>query len=322
MDGRGRLAQPLKRPLPAAKPGDAPVQRRGRGHKSAGRTRITRFMRNWPAMRIADLRPPRFAGAAASALLILASIGYGVVKGGHIPMIAGFLKDTSDAAANAAGFRIAAVALSGEKHVSRAEIFAAAGVTERASLLFLDVETARARLKAIPWIADAAVRKLYPDHLQITVTERAAFALWQSGGKVSVISADGTVVGALSDARFAGLPLVVGSGAQTRAKDFLALLDNYPSIRDQVRASILIAERRWNLKLKNDLDVRLPETDIAPALDRLAALDRDKRLLTRDIATIDLRLPDRVTLRLSDEAARAREEALKDKKPKRKGGDA
>jgi cell division protein FtsQ len=271
---------------------------------------------------MADLRLPRWAGAAASALLILASIGYGVAKGGHGPMIVGFLKDTRDAAANAAGFRIAAVSLSGEKQVSRAEIFAAAGVTERASMLFLDVDGARARLKAIPWIADATVRKLYPDRLQITVTERDAFALWQLDGKVSVISADGTVVGPLDDWRFANLPLVVGAGAARKARDFLAVLDDHPDIRKQVRASILVAERRWNLKLKNGVDVRLPEFDFSRALDTLTALDRDKQLLARDISAVDLRLPDRVSVRLSDEAARAREEALKDKKVKRKGGDA
>jgi len=237
-------------------------------------------------------------------------------------MIAGYLTDARDAAANAAGFRIAGVSLSGEKQVSRAEIFAAAGVTARASLLFLDVDHARACLKAIPWIADATVRKLYPDRLQITVTERDAFALWQLDGKVSVISADGTVVGPLVDWHFAHLPLVVGAGAAAQAQDFLAVLDAHPDIRRQVRASVLVAERRWNLKLKNGVDVRLPESDVAQALDRLADLDRDKRLIGRDIAAIDLRLPDRVSVTLSDEAAEARAEAFKDKKVKHKGGDA
>jgi cell division protein FtsQ len=321
MDGRGRLAQPLTRTEqidPAQAAGAAPARPR----RSAKRpTRISRFMRNW-SMRMADLRLPRWAGAAASALLILASIGYGAAKGGHVPMIVDFLSDARDAAANAAGFRIAAVSLSGEKHVSRAEVFAAAGVTDRASLLFLDVDAARARLKAIPWIAEAAVRKLYPDRLQITVTERDAFALWQRDGKVSVISADGTVVGSLADWHFAHLPLVVGPGAAARAREFLALLDAHPEIRRQVRASILIAERRWNLKLKNGLDVRLPETDVLRALDTLAELDRDKHLISRDIVAIDLRMPDRVSVRLSDDAAHAREEALKDKTAKRKRSDA
>ena len=68
------------------------------------------------------------------------------------------------------------------------------------------------------------------------------------------------------------------------------------------------------------VDIRLPETDVGPALDTLLAFDRDKRLISRDILTIDLRLPDRVTVRLSDAAAQAREDARRP--PKRKGGDA
>jgi cell division protein FtsQ len=117
------------------------------------------------------------------------------------------------------------------------------------------------------------------------------------------------------------LPLLVGKGAERTGHDFLAVVDRYPDIRGMLRASVLIAERRWNLRLNNGVDVRLPETDVEQALDRLVTLDREKKLLSRDIAGIDLRLPDRVTVRLSDGAAQAREDALKDKK-KKKGGDA
>jgi cell division protein FtsQ len=67
--------------------------------------------------------------------------------------------------------------------------------------------------------------------------------------------------------------------------------------------------------------VELPEDGVEHALDRLVALDRDKKLLSRDITMVDLRLPDRVTVRQSDAAAVAREEALRPKKPK-KGGNA
>jgi cell division protein FtsQ len=107
-----------------------------------------------------------------------------------------------------------------------------------------------------------------------------------------------------------------------QAHEFLTLLARYPLIRDQVRASILVADRRWNLKLNNGLDIRLPETGIADAFETLLSLDRDKKLLSRDIASVDLRLPDRVTVRLSDGAAQAREDALKERRAKKKGGDA
>jgi cell division protein FtsQ len=252
---------------------------------------------------------------------VLASGLYGAVKGGHIPEIATAIKDTADSAANAAGMRIATVSLSGQRQVSREEIFAAAGVTDHSSLLFLDVGAARARLEAIPWVAEATVRKFYPDRLQITITEREPFALWQINGKVQVIAADGTVLSNRIEPRLASLPFVVGPGAALAARDFLAVLDAYPAIRDQVRASILVAERRWNLRLKSGLDVRLPDANVEAALDTLARLDREKALLTRDITAVDLRLSDRVTVRVSDAVAQAREDAIK-KATKKKGGDA
>jgi cell division protein FtsQ len=276
---------------------------------------------NAHADRLERLRPPRGAGVAASALIILASIAFGVVRGDHLPQVVEALHDVRDSAANAAGFNITGVALTGNKHMSREEIFATVGVTGHSSLLFLDVADARARLKTNPWIADATVQKLYPDRLQIAITERAAFALWQKDGRVGVIADDGTVLEPYLSRGFVSLPLFVGAGAATRAKEFQALIARYPDIRDQMRAAVLVSERRWNLRLKNGVDIALPEDGVAQALDRLVALDRDKKLLSRDITLVDLRLLDRVTVRQSDAAAAAREEALKAKKPK-KGGSA
>jgi cell division protein FtsQ len=268
---------------------------------------------------LANFRMPRGSGAAASVLLIGASLIYGSVAGGHVSDITGQLADLRDAAANTAGFRIASIALTGQKQISREDALTAAGITGRTSLLFLDADSARKRLKTNPWIAEATVLKLYPDRLQIGITERQAFALWQKNGRLSVIAEDGTVLEPYVARRFTGLPLVVGAGAEIRAKDFFALIGRYPEIRGAVAATILVAQRRWNLRLKNGIDIRLPETDVEAALTTLVSLDREKKLLSRDIAAIDLRLPDRVTVRLSDEAAQAREDALKPK-AKRKGG--
>jgi cell division protein FtsQ len=278
-----------------------------------------RLPRRW-AIWIFNMRVPSGLGLAASAVFLLATVAYGIVVGDRIPAIVDGFRDARDAAANAAGFRIAAIALSGERHVSREEILSVAGVTGTTSLLFLDVEAARDRLKTNPWIADATVLKLYPDRLQIGIKEREAFALWQQAGRVSVVAGDGTVLEPYVNPRLTRLPLVVGVGAAARAQEILPLLERYPDLRDQVRAAILIAERRWNLRLRNGLDIRLPETAVEQALVTLVGLDRDKKLLSRDIVFVDLRLPDRVTVQLSEAAAAQRAEALKEKKPAKKGG--
>src|ERR1700730_12484008 len=204
-------------------------------------------------------RLPSGIGIAGSVLLLAGALGYGVVKGQHLPDLITWFKDARDTAANSVGLRIAAISLTGSKEVSREEILTTAGVTGRPSLLFRDADAARTRLMANPWIGDAEVLKLYPDRLQITVTERQAFAIWQKDGRVSVIAADGTVLEPFVERRYVGLPLVVGKGAPRPATDFLALIDRYPDIRAMVRASILVAQRRWNLRLANGIDVLLPE---------------------------------------------------------------
>jgi len=322
MDGRGRLVEPVTDDADARPvAGSTPARRRMRARKKKRVIKLPLFLHRWMGP-LSHIHIPRFTGVAATVLFLLGAIGYGTVRGEHIPEFVAGLRDARDGVANLFGFRITSIALAGQRQVTREEVLTTAGVTGRTSLLFLDAADVRTRLKSNPWISEATVLKLYPGRLHISVTEREAFALWQKNGKVSVISGDGTVVEPFVARRFANLPLVVGLGAETRAKEFLALLNQYPQVRDQMRAGVLVAQRRWNIKLKNGIDVRLPENDVAQALDMLTKLDREKKLLTRDVAAIDLRLPDRVTVRLSDEAGAAREELFKDKKPKKKGGDA
>lgn len=316
MERRGRLAQSLKlkRPPSSALWPESPGWR------------WPRFARRWGGA-LVDLKVPRGAGSSAAAMLLLASVSYGVVKGGHGPQIIANIQDLCDAAANELGFRIAEVALQGEHEVGRDEILILAGITERSSLLFLDAASMRARLLANPWIADATVLKLYPDRLRIEIKERKPFALWQKDGRVALIAADGIVLQTTVPARFAGLPLVVGNGAEQDARDFLALIARYPTIAQLTEASVLVAERRWNLHLKDGVEILLPERETDRALRTLVDLDHTDKLLSRDVTAIDLRLPDRVTVRQSDGAAAVREQALKDaeksKKSKTgKGGEA
>jgi cell division protein FtsQ len=273
------------------------------------------------ANRIIALNLPRGFGYFATAVLFSATATYGVIVGGHLPTVTAAIHDGADSAARAAGFGLSTIAISGRKYLTEADIRRAAGIGPGTSVLFFDAATAREGLLSIPWIADAQVRKLYPDRIDIDIVEREAFALWQLKGKIQVIAQDGTVIAPGEAAPRPNLPLVVGIGADKRAKDIVALFDKFPDIAAKTYAAVLVAERRWNLRLKNGMDIRLPESDPAAALNELVALDRDRKLLSRDIVAVDLRLRDRVTVRMSDALAKAREDAAKAKSAKRKGSE-
>ncbi|CAA0104673.1 Cell division protein FtsQ [Starkeya nomas] len=260
------------------------------------------------------------AGTWLTALLFAATGIYGLERGGHMPTAIETVRDMGDAAANLAGFRIANVNLSGQNHVTPGDILATAGVKPTSSLVFLDAEGARTRLEELAWIKRATVQKLYPDRLDIQIVEREGFALWQKDGKINVIARDGTVIAPYSDdARYIRLPIVVGDGAEKSVVEIVEALSLVPGVRDQVRAAIRVADRRWTLKMRNGIDVRLPERGLVDALQQLAVLDKDKSLLSRDITIVDLRLPDRVSVRLSDAAYEARQAELKARAKAKKG---
>jgi cell division protein FtsQ len=328
MDGGGRLVRSLRSlgpqaDLKAAAIGAVILLRERLGlRRAVARTPREREQPPHRLIALVERYLPHRAGVAATMLILLGSAGFGIVKGGHLEELTSALSDTRNAIANSAGFRITTVAINGRKQLSQDEVLGVGGVNGRSSLLFLDAATVRDKLKANPWIAEATVLKLYPGRLQIDIVERSAFALWQQDGRLSVISDDGAVLEPYVSRRFLALPLVVGKGAETRARDFLALLARYPQVRSVTKAAIFVGERRWNLRLKDDLDVRLPENDIGNALASLSKLDKEDRLFSRDIVAIDMRLPDRLTVQLSEDAAKAREELFKDKKSKKKAGDA
>src|SRR3979409_1673869 len=225
MDGAGRLARSLRSLGPQADLKAAAVgavvllrERLGRRRPPPGP-----WLRRPPPHRFIlalDRFLPHRTGVMLTVLMLIGSACLGIVKGGHVDELTQALSDTRNAIANSAGFRITTVAINGRKQLSQDEVLAIGGVNGRSSLLFLDAAIVRDKLKTNPWISEATVLKFYPGQLQIDITERSGFALWQQGGRLSVIADDGAVLEPYVSRRFKGLPLVVGKAAEVRARDF------------------------------------------------------------------------------------------------------
>lgn len=264
---------------------------------------------------------PRGLGSAAAIAILAGFWSVGFYTGGHYDTFRAENGTFQDIAARLVGLKVGSVAVTGNHELTVDEIFATAAMPATSSLPFLDIAAVQERLKKLPLIAEASVRKLYPNRLAIDIVERTPFALWQIDGQVSIVSADGTAIDTMRDDRFIHLPHVVGVGANRRVKEFVGILLEVPELANQVRAGTLVGERRWNLKLKNGVDVKLPEDEPAKALTRLAEADKEMRLLSKDIIGVDLRIPDRIVVRLSEESAQARMDVLEKKleKLKRRG---
>jgi cell division protein FtsQ len=261
-------------------------------------------------------RVPRHLGTVLALGFFTAVAGYGLVLGGQYDAFQRAFGEPRDVVARALGFGIEKVTISGLSQLSEREILGIAGVSPRVSLPFISAADIRGKLEAVALVRSASVRKLFPSELVINLTEREPFALWQKDGELFVVSGDGTMIDTMRDGRFASLPLVVGAGANARAAEYTAILDAAGPLRDRIRAGMLISGRRWNLKMNNGIDIRLPEQGATAAVARLARLEREQGLLEKDVLAVDLRMTDRVVVRLSEEAAATHAELVK-KRPAR-----
>jgi cell division protein FtsQ len=254
------------------------------------------------------------------AILFFTGIGgYGVVRGGQYQAFVAANGDPIDLAAKFLGFDIAAVTIVSERELTETEVLAAAQISPRNSLVFLDVAKVRDNLKKLSLIKEVSVTKLYPNRLLIEIEERQPFALWQKDGQVHIVAADGATLDNLRDDRFIHLPLVVGGGANEHLAEYLGLLEQAGDLKEKVTAGIFVGGRRWTLKLTNGVEILLPEKDAGAALAALNRLQRESRVLDKDILSLDFRAPDHMVARLTEEAAAARAESLTHK-PKQKGG--
>lgn len=196
-----------------------------------------------------------------------------------------------------AGLRVTDVVIEGRANTPEPLLRAALGVSKGDPILGFSVEQARKRIEELSWVEQATVERRLPNTVVVFLQERRPFAIWQNQGKFVLIDRAGLVVDNQDVAHFRHLPLVVGAGAPTGAAALLDAIQERPALTGRIVAAVRVAERRWNLRMKNNADVMLPEGHEAAALDRLLHLHQTQAILDRPLAAIDLRLADKLVVR-------------------------
>lgn len=229
---------------------------------------------------------------------VLIAILAGLWASGTPQRLAGGLRDGVLDLTARAGLRLGEITVTGRGRTGNDTILDALGVHMGDPILGIDLRAAKARLEAVPSIRAAAIERRLPSRLHVVIAERQPMALWQHDSQFSLIDRDGHVIpGGLEG--FEDLPLVVGDGAPVAAADLLAMLATEPALAARVKAAVRVGYRRWDLHLDdpvNGLEVKLPEENAESAWHRLAQLEGNHDLSRRHVASIDMRLSDRLIL--------------------------
>ncbi len=269
----------------------------GKNARRASSRRKPSLIRRMPAWMERAIRP----AIIASVTLILLSGGVAAWRGDGIAALGDLARETVLGWTVSAGITVDNVLVEGRDKTSTERILAALEVRRGMPLFAFSPERARERLLALGWVGDARVERRLPDTIFVDLVERRPAAIWQNKGKFALVDETGAVIGPEDVAQYGNLKVIVGADAPDNFAELFDMLESQPDLKERVVAAVRVSERRWNVKLDNDMTVLLPEDGIEEAWATLAAAASEEQLLERNVTRVDLRMPDRVTVRRAPE---------------------
>lgn len=260
-----------------------------------------RGSQNWVAaqMRAAKHSPKAFFHFILKIIGTFAFLIFiGLWLGGYLPAIRTSLNNWKVDRLMSAGFVVEQIDVMGEGRLNERDIRLAAQIQTGSYFFGVDLDAARDRTESLPWVDRAVVRRLWPNRIVVQVVETTPYALWQNEGQLHLLSDTGALIVPVEAAASvpSGLKTYIGADAPAAAQSIEAVLAPYGEIWSRVESLVQFPSGRWDLHLRNDAVVRLPVEDIEVAVQRLAKLDRETFILSREVGTIDLRLSDRIGL--------------------------
>lgn len=205
------------------------------------------------------------------------------------------------------GFQVAKIEVQGLKRMDEMPVYTLALTEMDRSMLAVDLADLRRRVMTLGWVQDARITRRLPNTLVIDIVERDPVAVWQHGGKLSLIDVNGVELQTVDGRSMPDLPLVVGPEANRETKALQQLMGAAPALKPLLAGATWVGNRRWDLRFQSGETLALPEGDsaAAAALMKFAQLDGVNRLLGRGIVRFDMRDPSRFVLRLPPEAKTA-----------------
>lgn len=201
------------------------------------------------------------------------------------------------------GFSLTDVLVEGRKNAPLEKILKVVNVKRGEPLLSFDPYQIKSDLEEIPWIRQAIVKRQLPGIIFIQLHERQPVAMWQHHRKHYLVDEKGVIISGDNLRAFDKLPVIVGGDAPVHAPHILHLLEKFPDIRSRITALVRVGERRWDLHLDRTLHIKLPETNVEEALVRLDLLIKQKKINSKGVAVVDLRVKNQMVVRLSPAAA-------------------
>jgi len=237
--------------------------------------------------------------AAVAVVAVFVGVTNWIIRANIPGRIAASVNEATKSATLGMGFAVREVYVADRSKTPQDELLKALGTRIGDPILYFDAATARRRLLEIGWIDDARIERRLPDRIIVVLKERTPIAIWQHQRKFLLVDRSGAVIGPKERGEYANLKIIIGEDAPKHAAELMAMLDREPAMMERVTHATWVSDRQWTIRIENAIDVKLPADSPEAAWQKLVDMERDYRVLKRDISSVDLRVPDKISVRVN-----------------------
>jgi cell division protein FtsQ len=186
-----------------------------------------------------------------------------------VVLVAG-LYFATDRVLSAESLTISTITVNGNSRISRGEVVALLEGLRGQNMLTADLEGWRIKLLESPWVADAAIRRVFPGTLAVAISERQPLGIGRINDTLYLIDRRGAVIDEFGPnySEF-DLPIIDGLSAHGTADGMLV---------DEERAA-LAGRLLTELARRPDLAKHVSQIDVSDARDAVLILKNDTALV-------------------------------------------
>lgn len=208
------------------------------------------------------------------------------------------LKSNLPDMSNFVKFELKEIKIEGNERISQEQLLKESEIRIHNNIFAVNLNEVKKNIEKNPWIWEATVQRILPSIIKITIEEEKVRAVFIKNLKTYFINHRGDIIEEVDDYNIArNYIYLIGENANSSYSTILDYLYNSDKIYSNIEGLIKINDRRWDIKLKNNITLKLPEANL---FESLAIFDNilQKNNLLAHPCVIDLRiLPDKIYIK-------------------------
>lgn len=163
------------------------------------------------------------------------------------------------------------------------------------SLLSVSLKDIYDYTKSFDCVENVKISRIFPNKLKINVINKTPLAIWQNKKEFLFITTTNELMKIRNSENLLNFITITGRNAYLYATKLMDMLSIDQEIFSQVDAAMWVGERRWDIKLKDGTEIKLPENDPEVAWKKFIDLRNNSEKFNQGkMKVIDLRIEDKI----------------------------